>query len=969
MKSELPKNVLSVSVSILFIVLISWLWPLSATAVEAGAPAATVGPVQGDAQVFSEAKVEPQNLASGATVDAWNTIHTGSQSRLLLNWNNGLITSFGDMSSLFVSVEKRPDREVTQFHVIEGIVRVATREGPGAVTPYAVLTPAAAIEPDDYGNPADFIVESYDPSTSAITVLSGKVRVITGGEGGSQEKTVLPCQTAYVNLEDKSIDVVKVSPEDAARLVSASTLPGSIAARKDECNIAALLPTGPPPGAEAVPPAAAYYPREDYVYIDDSEPLDFYAYDEITVLPPRAGVGCTVVVPGIGQFVIPYQALGNWACDPMVVLPFARRVFFDQCVVHYQDYWRSLWWRRNELHRVMYLAQLAGNKSLLRQARHELDYLNVRLNWTDRRIRRLEHKVSDLEEQQKRVGGRLPRDLRLSAAIAGALTDRTNVKALERFQKKLNTDREVQNRLANLSGQEVMQFRSRLGRERNPEKRLALRNGMIQFNGDVARGKLPIPAKQTEVRDLVGQIGKTTDPERQQRLEGQLLNRLKKAETTPVPEVLEPAKLNSLQKELSRFPNPEKRGDLEKRLTEMQQSLDARREAETNRTKTEQIAAQAAREKSPEKQQELLDKLKDLSLPLAIGGAGAVGLQQLRQRQQNLQQQLTEEKDQDKKAALKRTLEGVKQREQGIQQLEQFRKDRARVIPSGEQLKKGQQDRLPIKREEHVKPLEREQQLQQQKLEQEQRAKQEQQLRLQKEREQKADLLKRQQEEGAKKESEIRRQQQLKLESEKAQQEQLRLRQEKARQDELRIKQEKAGQEQLRLQQERARQEQLKQEGDKARQQQLQQQQEKARQQQLQQQQEKARQEQMRQQEQSRQQAIRQQQEQSRQQAIKQQQEQSRQQAIKQQQDQARQQQMRQQQEQSRQQAIKQQQEQSRQQQMRLQQEQSRQQAIRQQQEQARQQGARQQQERIKQEQLRLQKLKEEEAKKKIPVR
>lgn len=981
MKSKPHRNVFNPGIAILLIILMAWSCPHPAFARLPGAPTANVGAVQGEAQVFSEDQAEPKRLASGAAVDAWNTINTSAQSRLFLNWDNGLMTSLGDTSSLFVSVEKRPDIEISQFQVIEGIVRVATKEGLGAAAPYAVLTPAAAVEPDNYGNPVDLIVESYDPTTTTVTVLAGNVKVSTGGEGGSTEKMVSPCSTVYVNQAKKSIDVVKILPEDAARLVSASTLPGTMGVQPGECTIAAAaIPPSPPP-------AAAYYPPEDYYYIEDSEPLDFSIYDDITVLPPRAGVGCAVVVPGIGQFMIPFAALGNWACDPVVVLPFARRVFFDQCFLYYQDYWRDLYWRRNELHRVMYLAQLAGNTPLVWKTRHELDYLNVRLNWANRRIHQLERRVSALEEQQQRVSGRLPRGLHLSAAIGEALTSRANVQSLDRFQKKLKNDRELQNRLANLTGQEVVQLRSRLGQERDPQKRLAMRNGLTQLKDDVAQGKLPLPAKKTEIRNLVGELGKTKDPAHQERIEGQLLNQLKRAQTTPVPNVLEPATLTTLQKELNRFPNPDKRGDLEKRLTEMQQSLDTRRETEATRSKAEELATQAAREKNPERQQELLGKLKDLSVPLAVGGLGAVGLQQLRQQQQNVQKQLTGETDQEKKASLQRTLEGLKQRETGMKQLEEFRKGRERVVPQGEELKK-QQDLQRRGLEEQRQLQERERQLQQQrKLEQEQRVKQpeqlkqQEQLRLQQEKERQTDLLRRQQEERDKKDAEIKRQEQLKPEQEKARQEQLKLQQEKTRQDQLRLQQERGRQEQLKLEQEKARQEQLKLQQEKTRQDQLRLQQEKSRQEQQRLQQDRGRQEQMKlEQEKVRQQQLQQQQDKARQQQL-QLQERSRQQQLQQQQDKARQDQLRLQQERGRQEQMKLQQERGRQEQMRLQQErgrqqqmklqqdQARQQALRQQQDQARQQAVRQQQDRARQEQLRLQKLKEEEEKRKKQVR
>lgn len=930
-----------------FILLVVCCGAASAAGIPQGGPTASVAAIEGEAKVFAESQEQPVILAPGVNVGAWSTITTGTQARLLLNWGSRLVTSMGDMSSLFVSVEDRPDGNVAQFQVIEGIVRVATAEGVGPVGPYAVLTPAAAIQPLDYSQPLDVIVESYDPTTTAVTVLAGQVRVSTGGEGGQGQKTLSACETAYVDQVKKTIEVAKISPGDVARLVSASTLAGTLGMHPGPCMVDAV-----PPPAEPAPPASAYYfPGQDYTYIEDSLPPDFAAFDDITVLPPRAGVGCSILVPGIGQFTIPYDVFGNWACDPIVVLPYARRVFFDRCLLRYQDYWRDLWWRRNELHRLMYLAQLCGNTPLLLQSRHELDYLNVRMHWADRRIRGLEGRVATLGEQEQRVQGRLPHGLNMHQAIADGLFAPANVHSLEKFQSRLKRDLEVQNRLTGVAAQQVVEMRSRLGHERDAQKRLMMRNGLVRFNGDVAEGKLPIPAKQREVSQLYGQLGKERDPGRQERLQGQLLEQLRRAETSPVPNVLDPTKLAPLQKELAQFPSAEKRGDLEKRFAEVQHAVASRREAEADRMHVEGIAAQAAQEKDPQKQQDMLRRLKDLSVPLAVGGLGAVGLQQLHRQQQSVQQQIGSETDQAKKAGLQKTLEGLQQRETGLQQLEQYRRGFGQAVKPGETEKKQQQLQPGTPGLQKQQQQDRRQLVPQSQPEQHRQGnqidhlKQQEQLRLQRQDQDKKDtgLQRRQPEERLKKDEETARQQHLQ--------------QERVRQDELR-------KQQLQKEQENRRQEQLKQE-ERSRLEKTRNNEEQSRRQQLQRQQDQHRQQDLRlQQERSRQEQQRQQQEKSRQEQQRLQQERSHQEQQRLQQERSRQEQMKLQQERSQQQQLRQQQDRARQEQQRQQQEKSRQQAIRQQQEQARQQSIRQQQERARQDQLRHQKIKEEEEKK-----
>jgi len=922
----------------------SWSYPTPSIAQSGGAPSATVAAIQGQGEVILEGMEEQKSLQSGDNVQAWNSITTSEKSRLYLKWDNGVATSLGDFSSIFLSPEQTPGGgAIDIFQIVGGIVRVATDQSKGVNAPFAVMTPVALIEPTNLDQPADFIVEVYDPSTTVLTVVAGDLRVrnIAGGE--PREQAVSPCQTVFIDQQNGRLEVLPSSSDDVTRLIGQTTLPGTIVAAKDPCAVAAGVQPAPPPPRYPEPSPTYAYPSTPEYYIEGWDEFDYYPYEDITVLPPRPGVGCVIVVPGIGEYVIPLSVFGGWAYDPGVVVVWARRFFLERVVYYDWDYLRDLRARKRELHHLMYLAQLGRNSALLGQARNELDFLNLRTNWLNARLNRLERRVGGLQHQERQLASRLPKGLNLNNAIAGSFTSPANLPVANKLQQRLRTDLDVQTKLVNVAGNELVGLRSQLAKERDPQKRLALRNELARFSNDVAQGKLPISPKQTEVRNLVTQLSKEKDPGGQERIQKQLLGSLQKTEAGRMPEILDPSKFSSLKQDLAKFPSPDKRRDLENQVSQLQQSVEARKEGEANRQKAEELVGQAAREKNPEKQKELVGKLQELSTPLAIIGgaaAGAGAMKLLQQRQQHLEQQVAGEKDREKRTTLQQSLDELKKRQTDLQKQEGERKKPQELqqvpVPGREpqkQLELKKQEQLELrKKEEDKRPLrqqqlqqERDRQLQLRKQQQEDREKQLQQRRLEQEDRKKKlqiqkeqELLKRQQgperlrlqqqerekqlqqqrlqqqdrekllqqrrldQEQQKKTDQLKRQDQLQLQQQGERQQQLKLQQEKSRQEQLRLQQERGRQEQLKLQQEQSRQQQLRMQQERGSQQQLKQQQEQIRQQQLRQQQDQSRQQQLRiQQDQSRQQQIRQQQDQARQQQLKQQQEQLRLQKLK----------------------------------------------------------------------------------------
>ncbi len=151
-----------------------------------------------------------------------------------------------------------------------------------------------------------------------------------------------------------------------------------------------------------------------------------------------------------------------------MVQVWAQNFFFERVVYHDWHHLRDWRWRKRQLYNTMYLAQLAGNRGLLRQARHELDFVNTRTNWLEARIRRLERKVAGFQGEQRRLASRLPRGLNLNNAIADSFTSPANLLAVNKFQNKLKTDREVQGRLVNVAGNELTQIRNATCQRKEP---------------------------------------------------------------------------------------------------------------------------------------------------------------------------------------------------------------------------------------------------------------------------------------------------------------------------------------------------------------------------------------------------------------------------------------------------------------------------------------------------------------------
>jgi len=918
---------LAIFMAVLCLSVLPWLSPSRAEA--AATAGAVVGALEGEAEVSADTGQEIEKLDSGSAVNPGDAISTEEKSKLLLRWDSGLMGSLGEFSSILLLPED-VGGPATNIQMTDGIFRLSVDpRGGSRPTPYSVTTSMASIQPESYDQPVDFIVESYDPSSTVITVVAGRVKVRNLAVTPAQELIISSCQNVYIEAEKGKPEPLSVSPEDLKRLADASTISGTIAANLDACG--AAVSTLPPPPAEApmAPPPRYALPQEEGMYgyaypsmpdyyVEDWDVEDIYPYPEMRVMPPpEPGGEIVVLIPGIGSLYVTLPAYDGWVFDPDIVQIYAGTIFLERIVFFDRHYLRDCRLRQRELNNLIYLAQATGNRNLLLDARRELDYLNVRSNWASRRIHRLESRVAALQGDQRKFAGKLPRGLNLHDAISNSFNSPKNLPVVQKIQDRVKTELAVQNQLANVAGQEVAGLRARVAQERNPEKRLALRSDLDRIRADLAAGRLPLSAKQKDVQGLIKGLSQERDVDRRQKLETELLGQLKKSEAQFPAGALSPDKLAVLKQDLAKYPNVAQRQDLEKRFAELQQSADVRRQVEANTNKIDEITAQAVKEKDSQKQRELLGQMNQLLKSPAAAGIGAAGLQLLQQRQ-NLERQISGEKDQQKQETLQRSLEELKKKEAeaNLKQQEELRKvqERDRAFQQRLKQQKDLKEQTEIKRrtldergtgvEDRRKQqldlqkqtdLERQKQLQQQKLEQErlhqqqlpskqfdqERLRQEElrKQKLEQDQTQKELLRKKKFDQDQTGQQQLRQQQleqeqlrKQKFDQERLRQDQLRKQQldqeqlRKRQQDQERLRLQQSQQDQLRkqqLQQQQLRQQQLQQE--QLRKQQLQQQQ--LQQQQLQQQQ--LRQQQL-QQEQLRQQQL--QQQQLRQQQLQQQQ-------------------------------------------------------------------------------------------------
>lgn len=711
------------------IVSIGWLCIQPGAVLGAVSAAAVVSAVEGKAEVSGKEPGEQVPLEKGMRIEPWQTVATDEKGKLMLRWEDGLVASLGGFSSALLSVAADRAREAQNIQVLDGLARVASQKATGSdASAFFVTTPTASIRPEQPGRPVDFIVEVYEPDRTVVTVIAGSVRISKVEGEQPREEIVSACNTVYIEQEKATFDRVSLSPEDLRKLAAQATIQGTMEEPVEHCAHAPSVP--PAARREAAP---QYWAVPEYEYIDEGVMYE-YPWDDIQVIhTPTYRDRVVCFVPGYGRFIIPY-ALG-YALDPVIWQVYVRYAFIDRALHYHRIYYDDVIHQRKALYNALYLAAVSGHHRLWWDTRRQLRHLEFQSRWAGARIRDLERRVSALEIDRQRFATRVPAHVNLAHLVANSFNSSTNRNIINRFENRVQGRFTDERRLAAATGRELMDFRSKISREQDPQRRLELRNRFAQVRDQLDKGKIPVPANQAEVKRLAEQISKAGGSADRTRLQEQLVGRLaQRGSRAATEQVLNPERLAPLKQGLAAFPDARKRAELEKRFTQLEQSVARRTQVEATGPDQEQelrrLRDRFAREQDAGKKEQLLKQLQQLGStrrqgtqlrqsfqerqqirPPVVGGRDVV-------RPEDQRRALDEQRRKNAELKLQQQVQQGKAREQ---QQQLFQQQRAR---EQQQL---QQDRLQQQQKQRAKE---QQQLEQQRVrEQQQRVQQLQQQR------------------------------------------------------------------------------------------------------------------------------------------------------------------------------------------------------------------------------------------------
>ena len=215
---------------VIAVVCFTWAWPRGSDGqIVISSPMAMVDAVQGNSEITSEQNREPTKLIIGATIDPGNTISTGEQSKVFIQWETGMRTSLGGVSSISFEQRENQNGLLNFVEVNQGVLRVTKQSGGGNVTPYKIITPVASIEPFNYNKPVDFVIEVYTPTRMAVSVISGTVVVQNLTLSNPTETVVSSCHVAYIDKGKPNPEVLATKSEEIMPLIDGTTIPGTVA--------------------------------------------------------------------------------------------------------------------------------------------------------------------------------------------------------------------------------------------------------------------------------------------------------------------------------------------------------------------------------------------------------------------------------------------------------------------------------------------------------------------------------------------------------------------------------------------------------------------------------------------------------------------------------------------------------------------------------------------------------------------
>ncbi|MDQ7785043.1 MAG: hypothetical protein RDU20_19315 [Desulfomonilaceae bacterium] len=582
---------------------------------------AVVEAVQGTAYLVGPEEADQRPLAKGDTIPAWNTLNTEDNGKLLLEWEGDVFASVGADSTLFVSTREAQEGTIVDVQLIRGILRAGSfGEEEEPARPYALTTPVAAVEPAESNTEADFIAEVYEPAVTVVTVLKGTVRVKNLSTEGSDELLVQSCRSVIVEEGKPFSDVTAVPAEVIAKLVADTTIEGTELAEVQVCGL----------GKVAREPLPAPSAPPDYYYVEDDDVDYYYPYDEIEVYPPTVAAGPMIIVlPGIGRWYLPYDVYHTWGFGPDLIRLYVSVVLARNALYYDTYYWNRLAVMRREYYDVLYPAQLARNTMLIAQAQNRLDFVRIRRNLLERRMQNLQARVSGLE---RALSGRGAVRAGVFDALYGSLNSPRNIGVARSFRQGIEGRWKIQEQLAGRASEELAGLRGRAARARNPQERLQLRDQMMQVRNVINEGRLPLPAKDKDIGNLLDQVRKTRDPGQLNTLQDQLAQRLGRPKVLEETGVLDPKRLERLARGMERTATPEARRHGERRLQALQKNVRQRMEIESAQKEIDRVVSRAVQTKDEAGRAELLRTVPELVKPGREPLKGSLGA--LREQQQ-----------------------------------------------------------------------------------------------------------------------------------------------------------------------------------------------------------------------------------------------------------------------------------------------------------------------------------------------
>jgi hypothetical protein len=211
--------------SVLAVLFLSyWMFPGLAGSQES---VAEVLALQGVADANQVGSPNMTKLDKGSQIEPFMTISTGAKSKLVLRWQNGMISTLGESSSIS-SRSENGEGPVSKIQMISGVARF-TIDGKGndSSLAYTVESPTMSVRPDAVERSADYALEIPDPSTTILTVFSGKVRAGDRTNGAREDTLYESCRTVDFT-KGKTPRVTTADTYDLIRLADRIMIAGAL---------------------------------------------------------------------------------------------------------------------------------------------------------------------------------------------------------------------------------------------------------------------------------------------------------------------------------------------------------------------------------------------------------------------------------------------------------------------------------------------------------------------------------------------------------------------------------------------------------------------------------------------------------------------------------------------------------------------------------------------------------------------